>query len=174
MNAIDHRSALDTSAILALSNLHAKETSSLDDTSLKKLLDLAFYARGIRGGATAFLIALDQNAIYDNPNFSWFKQSRESFIYIDRIIVERSARGQGIARILYEDLFAAAKQAGHVRVVCEVNIHPPNPASEAFHMAIGFVGVGHATIHHGAKTVRYFEKALLAAHPLPSLLRYRR
>jgi predicted GNAT superfamily acetyltransferase len=161
MNAIDHRSALDTSAVLSLNNLHAKETSALDGPALKTLLDMAFYARGIHCGATAFLIALDQNAIYNNPNFSWFKQSRESFVYIDRIIVESSARGQGIARILYDDLIAAAKQAGHVRVVCEVNIHPPNPASEAFHVAMGFVGIGQATIHNGGKTVRYFEKTLL-------------
>jgi uncharacterized protein len=42
----------------------------------------------------------------------------------------------------------------------EVNIEPPNPVSEAFHVAMGFDGVGQATIHNGAKTVRYFEKTL--------------
>ena len=77
---------------------------------------MSFYARGMDRGATAFLIALDQDASYRNPNFDWFKDSRESFIYIDRIIVAASARGQGIARILYDDLFSVAKQAGHQRV----------------------------------------------------------
>ena len=95
-----------------------------------------------------------------NPNFNWFKEHRESFVYIDRIIVAASARGQGLARMLYGDLFGAAQQAGQDRVVCEVNIEPPNPASVAFHAAMGFAGVGQATIHNGTKTVRYFEKTL--------------
>ncbi len=105
--------------MLSLNNAHARETSALDDASLTALLDMAFYARGIDRGATAFLIALDHNASYGSRNFIWFKASRESFVYIDRIIVSSSARGLGIARLLYEDLFAAAKQAGHDRVVCD-------------------------------------------------------
>jgi len=95
-----------------------------------------------------------------SPNFMWFKASRESFVYIDRIVVSISARDKGIARVLYEDLLAAAKRAGHSRVVCEVNIKPPNPVSEAFHVGMGFEEVGQATIHNGTKTVRYFEKTL--------------
>jgi predicted GNAT superfamily acetyltransferase len=79
------------------------------------------------------LIALDHNASYGSPNFMWFKASCKSFVYIDRIIVSRAARGLEIARLLYDDLFARAKQAGHDRVVCEVNIEPPNLVSEAFH-----------------------------------------
>ena len=160
VNMIDDRSFLDKAAILTLNNAHAKETSTLDDGRLTKLLDMAFYARGIDRGATAFLIAFDQDASYESPNFLWFKESRESFVYIDRIIVTSSARGQGFARLLYEDLFSAAKQAGHDRVVCEVNLEPPNPASEAFHIAMGFSGVGQASIHNGTKIVRYFERIL--------------
>jgi predicted GNAT superfamily acetyltransferase len=160
VNALHDLSSLDATAILSLNNAHAKETSALDDASLSALLDEAFYARGIDRGATAFLIALDHNASYGSPNFLWFKASRESFVYIDRIIVSSSARGQGIARLLYDDLFARAKEAGHDQVVCEVNIEPPNPVSEAFHVAMGFGGVGQATIHNGTKSVRYFEKTL--------------
>ena len=159
-NAIDDRNSLDEAVILSLNNAHVKETSALNGASLTELLVLAFYARGIDRGATAFLIALDQDAPYGSPNFVWFRESRESFVYIDRIIVARSARGRGLAKILYEDLFAAAKRAGHNRVVCEVNISPPNPVSQTFHLAMGFDQVGQATIYGGAKTVRYFEKIL--------------
>jgi predicted GNAT superfamily acetyltransferase len=153
-------SLLDLAPVLLLNNAHATETSSLDEESLAALLGMAFYARGIDRGATAFLIALDHRATYENPNFAWFKTSRESFVYIDRVIVAQSARGLGIARLFYEDLFAAAKQAGHNRVVCEVNFEPPNPVSDAFHTAMGFEAVGQATIHNGTKTVRYLEKML--------------
>jgi uncharacterized protein len=158
--AMTELNSLDPTAVLLLNNSHAKETSALDGASLATLLDMAFYARGVNRGATAFLIALEHTAPYENPNFMWFKASRESFVYIDRIIVSISARGQGIARALYEDLLAAAERAGHERVVCEVNIEPPNPVSQAFHAAMGFEDVGQATIHNGTKTVRYFEKML--------------
>jgi predicted GNAT superfamily acetyltransferase len=160
VNAIDDLRARDAAVILSLNNEHAKETSALDHASLTALLDMAFYARGVDWGATAFLIALDHNGSYENPNFAWFKASGKSFVYIDRIIVSSGARGLGIGRLLYDDLFAMAKQAGQYRVVCEVNIEPPNHVSEAFHLAMGFDGIGQATIHNGAKTVRYFEKTL--------------
>ena len=136
---------------LALNNEHAKETSLLDEISLAELIKMAFYAEGVNHGATAFLIALDHSAKYVNPNFSWFAQRYESFVYIDRIIVAASARGRGLARSLYEDLFTRAKQAGYKRVVCEINLFPPNPASDAFHASMGFVEVGQATIHNGTK-----------------------
>jgi uncharacterized protein len=159
-NAICDLSLLDAPAVLVLNNTNAKETSALDDAGLVTLLDMAFYARGINRGATGLLIALESNAAYVNPNFMWFKACRESFVYIDRVIVSISARGHGIARLLYEDLMAAARRAGHDRVVCEVNIEPPNPVSEAFHVAMGFKPVGQAKIHNDTKTVRYFEKVI--------------
>jgi uncharacterized protein len=159
-NPICDLSSPDATSVLLLNNTNAEETSVLDDSSLEMLLDMAFYARGIDCGGTAFLIALEHSAAYVNPNFMWFKTARQSFVYIDRVIVSISARGQGIARALYEDLFAAAKRGGHDRVVCEINIEPPNPVSEAFHLAMGFEAIGQAAIHNGLKTVRYFEKIL--------------
>ena len=159
-HALSDLSLLDTNPVLLLNNASAKETSVLDEAGLKALLNMAFYARGVDHGATAFLIALEHNAPYVNQNFRWFQSSRASFVYIDRIIVSSSARGQGIAKLLYEDLMAAAKRGGHDRLVCEVNIEPPNPISEAFHRAMGFHAIGQATIHNGAKTVCYFEKML--------------
>src|ERR1700684_4472852 len=160
VNAIHNLSPRDVTIMLPLNNAHAKETSALDEVSFTALLDMAFYARGLDRGATAFLIALDHNASYGSPNFIWFQAARASFVYIDRIIVSSSARGRGIARLLYDDLFAAARNAGHDRVVCEVNIDPPNLVSEAFHAAMGFKPVGEATIHNGTKIVRYLEKTL--------------
>lgn len=146
-------------AILALNNEHAEELSWLEAPRLSELVDRAFYARRI-GAIEAFLLAFDQDADYDSPNFLWFKARYPRFVYVDRIAVAASARGRGHARKLYEDLFAAAKAAGFGIVVCEVNADPPNPASDAFHAALGFSEVGQAAIHGGTKTVRYFARPL--------------
>lgn len=144
---------------LALNNAHAAELSWLTPQRLSALLAKAFLARAI-GNVEALLIAFDQDAAYDSPNFLWFHARYPRFVYVDRIVVAAAARGRGHARRLYADLFAAAAKAGHERVVCEVNFDPPNPASDAFHAALGFENVGEAVIHDGAKTVRYFARPI--------------
>lgn len=140
---------------LALNAAHVVELSPLDRESLAGLLAGSFYARRI-GVAEAALIALDEgHATYASPNYLWFRQRYPRFVYIDRIVVADSARGKGHARRLYGDLIERARAAGHDILVCEVNSEPPNPASDAFHAALGFKEIGSAEIHGGAKTVRY-------------------
>ncbi|BCJ89404.1 GNAT family acetyltransferase [Terrihabitans soli] len=145
---------------LALNNAHEAELSFLDAASLRALLDNAFYARRI-GGLDAALIALDQaHPSYASPNYLWYRSRYARFIYVDRVVVAASARGKGHARRLYADLFEEARKAGHDLIVCEVNIDPPNPASDRFHTSLGFEEVGAAEIHGGTKTVRYLARRL--------------
>jgi predicted GNAT superfamily acetyltransferase len=146
-------------AVLALNNEHAAELSWLEPERLAELLGQAFYARRI-GALEAFIMTFDQDARYDSPNFLWFRRRYPRFVYVDRVVVAAGARGRGHARPLYEDLFARASSAGHAIVTCEVNADPPNPASDAFHAALGFGEVGAAAIHDGQKTVRYYVKML--------------
>ena len=147
------------SALLALNNAHAQELSWLEAERLEFLMSEAFFARRI-GHVDAFLLAFDQDAQYDSPNFIWFRARYPRFVYVDRIVVAPSARGRGCARLLYADLFEHTVRAGHDRVVCEVNKTPPNPASDAFHAALGFVEVGTASVHDGRRTVRYLSQTL--------------
>jgi len=123
-------------AILALNNAHATELSWLEPERLATLLAQAFHARRI--GA---------------------------FVYVDRVAVAPAARGRGYACTLYADLIERATAAGHTVLVCEVNSDPPNPASDAFHAALGFALVGHAAIHGGSKSVRYLLRPLAPAQP---------
>lgn len=152
-------SPADEPAILALNNEHAAELSWLEPERLGYLLGRSFYARRI-GAVEAFIMTFDQSADYDSPNFIWFRSLYPRFVYVDRVVVAKSARGHGHARRLYEALFEQARQAGHTTVTCEVNAEPANPASDAFHAALGFTGVGDAVIHGGKKTVRYFARDL--------------
>jgi len=148
-----------SAALLALNSAHAVELSWLEPGRLAHLVAEAFVARRV-GVADALLLTFDQAADYDSPNFLWFRERYDAFVYVDRIVVADGARGRGLARRLYDDLFAAARAAGHTRIVCEVNSDPPNPASDAFHAVLGFVPVGMAEIHGGKKTVTYLERLL--------------
>jgi uncharacterized protein len=146
-------------ALLALNNTHAEELSWLEPRRLEYLVAHAFMARRI-GDLDAFIVAFDQDAPYDSPNFRWFRTRYDHFVYVDRIVVAPWARGRGLARRLYRELFDRAARAGHERIVCEVNARPPNPRSDAFHAALGFAEVGRASIHNGGKSVRYLLHAL--------------
>ncbi len=148
--------------LLTLNNAHAVETGPLTSDELTEMLDTAFHSAVEGAGHDGLLIAFDQNAPYDSPNFLWFKQRYDAFVYVDRIIVADHARGRGLARRFYEDLFEAALTKGHTRIVCEVNLDPPNPGSLSFHAALGFEAVGAAVLANG-KTVRYMEHKLRAA-----------
>jgi uncharacterized protein len=145
-------------ALVRLNNEHAVELSIVDEVRLRSLLQNAFLAARV-GMLDAFLIAFDQNADYDSPNFCWFRARSARFVYIDRVVTAAAARGQGLARALYGLLFERARAAGHDRVVCEVNAEPPNPVSDAFHASLGFQPVG--TGHLGnRKIVTYLERAI--------------
>lgn len=156
---IERVSPRDEPAVLALNNEHAAELSWLEPERLSFLLGEAFYARRI-GSLEAFIMTFDQDASYDSPNFLWFHQRYPRFVYVDRVVVAAAARGRGHARRLYEDLFEQASRASQAIVTCEVNAEPPNPASDAFHAALGFAEVGDAVIHGGRKAVRYYARRI--------------
>ncbi|KTF30896.1 GNAT family N-acetyltransferase, partial [Xanthomonas vesicatoria] len=105
------------------------------------------------------LIALDQSAAYANANFAWLAERFTRFVYVDRIVIAARAQRRGLAAQLYDDLIRSARAAAQPRVVCEVNLRPPNPASLAFHRQLGFVPVGDAVLANG-KQVQYLEKML--------------
>ena len=145
-------------ALIGLNNAHAKETSFLEPGTFKTMVHNAFYARGVLP-AQAFLLVFDQDGNYSSPNFLWFRDRYPRFVYIDRVITAAEARGKGLARQLYEDMFEAARKAGHSLVCCEINSDPPNPGSDAFHAKLGFREVGSTLLANG-KTVRYMTKSL--------------
>jgi predicted GNAT superfamily acetyltransferase len=118
--------------LLPINNQSARETSLLDAGKVARMIAAARVATMVWPDA-AFLLAFDQDADYDSPNFLWFRERFDSFLYVDRVIVSKTHRRAGLGRLLYEDLFRRAEYFAFPRVACEVNIVPPNPASDAFH-----------------------------------------
>ncbi len=147
-------------ALIRLNQASVSATSPLDMEALIKLLSQSTYARGIGEPLQAFLIAMDETSTYGSVNYLWFRERRSRFLYIDRVVVDEAARGNGFGRALYADLIAFAQENDCERICCEVNSDPPNPVSDAFHEVQGFVETGRATIDNGLKTVRYLEKTI--------------
>jgi uncharacterized protein len=134
--------------MLALNLAHETELSPLDKAGLLRLMASALYCGviGPVGTPIGFLIVLDQDAAYSSPNFLWFRERLDRFAYIDRIVIDETARGSGYARQLYTAAFAVARARQHQILCCEVNQSPPNPASDRFHARLGFAAVGRAEL----------------------------
>jgi len=137
-----------------LNQQHAVALSSLSCEAFAALTRRATRAAVVDEKA-AFLLAFDQDADYDSPNFLWFKARFPRFLYVDRVVVSAAHRRKGLARKLYNDLFVAAAAAGHDSVVCEVNAVPPNPSSDAFHDSLGFTLVAREGLGDSGKVVSY-------------------
>ncbi|MEM7496399.1 MAG: GNAT family N-acetyltransferase [Pseudomonadota bacterium] len=151
-------------ALRRLNNANAEATSHLEPAEWETLLAKAHLALA-PVAADALLIAFSQDADYASPNFLWFAEQYERFLYVDRIVVVERARGRGLARALYTALADAARTAGLERIVCEVNRIPPTPGSDAFHARLGFQEVGRAHPYGDAKLVRYLALELEDAEP---------
>jgi len=147
--------AADHPAVLAL-NLEAEALMSPMDAARLAMLDgqSAYHRVACDGDAVvAFLIALDQSADYDSPNYQWYRQRYPRFLYIDRIAVAASHRARKLGGLLYDDLFAFARQRGFDTVAAEFYIEPFNEASSRFHARHGFVEVGTQWVAQGSKRV---------------------
>jgi predicted GNAT superfamily acetyltransferase len=158
IETIAAQSPQSQAALLALNNLHADQTSLLDAGRWRSMVSEAFAAT-VTADDGAFLLAFDQSAAYDSTNFLWFRARLPRFVYVDRIVVAQPHRQRGLGRLLYDDLFARARAAGHDRIVCEINFDPPNPVSDAFHARLGFTEVGRGP-YASNRVVRYLERLL--------------
>jgi uncharacterized protein len=150
-----------TEPLLALNNENAAQLSALTFAEFDRLIRESWLATAIND-ADALLLTFDRTANYDSPNFHWFRERYDRFVYVDRVVTSLNARGKGYARTLYLNLFERARAARFTQIVCEINFNPPNPVSDAFHASLGFSEVGRAVvaIPAGKKTVRYLTRSL--------------
>jgi uncharacterized protein len=145
--------------LLALNNAHAEELSYKTSDAFTALIGAAHLVLAEPQGYALLVVFSDENT-YDNPNFAWFKQRYSRFLYVDRVVVSAAARGKGLARSLYATIEEAAHQHERERVVCEINVDPPNIGSDRFHEALGFAPVGTQRLANSGKSVRYWSKEL--------------
>lgn len=145
----------DYPAIIRLNDSEVEHTSAMDLDRLRDLASLSSYFRVamMKDRVVAFLLAMQAGAPYHNGNFSWFSSRYDTFLYIDRVVVERDYQGSGVGSLLYQDVFAFAGKANIPRLTCEINTVPPNKPSVAFHSRHGFSEVGSQWLDGGKKKV---------------------
>ncbi len=130
-------------AVLALNNAAGASILALDMAQLRVLAEQAAYFRVAEadGQLAGFLVALREDANYTSPNFRWFRERYEQFLYIDRIVIARAYRRIGLGRVFYADVTSFAE----VRVpllACEVFLEPRDDVAVLFHGTYGFQEVG--------------------------------
>ncbi len=147
--------AADFEAIVELNAVEVRQTSPMDLQKLCWLDRLASEHKvaTVDGKVAAFLLAMENGADYPNENYGWFAACFPRFLYVDRIVVGTGFSRQGIARRLYEELFARTRLNAIPSIVCEYNIEPPNLASRAFHDEFGFQEIGTQWLAKGTKRV---------------------
>lgn len=152
----------DFAEILRLNAEWVHFTSHLDAAALARLHARSAYHRVVEcdGRVVAFLLAMREGGDYASPNYLWFDERGGTFLYVDRVIVDTSAQGRGVAAMLYDDLISFAGETGVRRVVCELDVEPPNEASRAFHDRRGFAEVGTQWVGGGTKRVSMRELLL--------------
>jgi predicted GNAT superfamily acetyltransferase len=152
----------DLPAVLRLNSEWERVTSPLDEVALVRLHEQAAFHRvfDIDSRVAAFLLALGPGATYESPNYRWFDDRSDRFLYIDRVIVSADFHRNGLGGELYADLMAYARSQGVHRLVCEVDVEPLNVASDAFHARLGFEQVGTQLVADGSKRVSLRELVL--------------
>jgi predicted GNAT superfamily acetyltransferase len=153
--SIRNVTAADYPAVLALNLESEALMSPLDAQRLAALDRESVYHRVACDGEdiVAFLLAFREGADYDSPNYVWFAQHYPRFLYVDRIAVAASHRGRKLGGLLYDDLFAFARERGFAQIACEFYIVPFNEVSSRFHARYGFGEVGTQWVAGGAKQV---------------------
>ncbi len=133
----------DYEAIVAINNATVPAMNEQNPKSLGWLVEHATYARVVTDteGIAAFLLGLERGTGYRSPNYQWFSERFDQFLYVDRIAVAARARRLGFGSALYDDMASFARGRWPC-ILAEINLVPPNPETAAFHNRHGFTRVG--------------------------------
>jgi len=147
--------AEDFGQIVELNEAEVQQTSPMNLQRLKELTLLSSYHKVAMadGRIAAFLLAMRENAPYQNENYAWFAARFPKFLYVDRIVVGSEFAGLKIGSLLYNELFNFARSQGISTITCEYNLEPPNPASQRFHDKFGFKELDTQWVANGTKKV---------------------
>ena len=146
----------DFDFILSLNQKNLPEVSSTDLVGMSYFLKISSYFKIIlhNNQPVGFCIGLKPGKDYFSENYIWINKRYNSFIYVDRIVIDEKYRNIGIGSYFYTHLVKT--YYGKVEnIICEVNILPHNKPSVNFHKKYGFKEIGQKDTENGKKRVSY-------------------
>ena len=127
----------------------AKSFSSLlDKSSINLLIEHIKQPIG-------FVICFRENLEYESLNYKFFNETKQKFLYIDRIVIQSDYRRMGFGTRVYRYIDGVAAKES-LPICCEVNSIPLNQISFNFHAKNGFIKVGERDFKD--HSVRYLQK----------------
>lgn len=154
----------DASAVLALNAANVPEVGPMDRPKLDHFAQCAewFPVVEVAGEVVGYAILLVEGTVYGSPNYAWFCERFERFLYVDRIAVAAHATRKGIGRRIYREAIALAEKGQRPALCAEVNTVPPNPRSMAFHEGFGFQEQGRTRPYGGDEEVSMLMRTIPA------------
>ena len=143
MSVLRPITSADHAAVLGWNDAHVELLSPLDEERLRALLVWADLGSVISPGGRdlGFVLTFAAGTAYDSANYRWFGRRYDAFYYLDRVVVEPSARRTGVGTQVYDEIEERARALASVMCL-EVNLDPPNAPSLEFHRRRGYVEVG--------------------------------
>lgn len=135
------------------------DSEELEYLNNKAALFHIIYVDGVPAG---FIIALREGLKeYDYKSYKWFEDRYPSFLYIDRIVIERKFWQKGLGRKLYQYAIDYAKEKEICIIAAAITTKPYNEESMAFHARMGFTEVGEQLIRNDTVKISQQVKELL-------------
>ncbi len=103
-----------------------------------------------------FCFVLPPGTTYDSPNYLFFADRFDDFVYLDRVAITAGHQGRGGGVLLYREV---ERRAAAPWFTLEVNVVPPNEGSLRFHRREGFEEVAQEETRPG-KVVSLMAKKL--------------
>ena len=147
----------DFPRILEINATEEEKTSRIDLARITQLDSCSDYHSVVvvEDVIIGFLLVMSEASDYDGDNFRWFVERYSRFLYVDRIVIDRTFARRGAGSALYADLIKFAVTQSWSTLCCEINVSPPNPVSHAFHAGFGFKEVGRSGTVGAPKVVSY-------------------
>ncbi|MFN3963911.1 GNAT family N-acetyltransferase [Silanimonas lenta] len=133
--------------VTAINNSAGPSILPMDAEKVRFFWNEADYFRVMEqdGVVTGFLVGFSDRAPHDSPNFRWFRERYENFLYIDRIVIAAPRRGGGRGRAFYADVMSFAEPRW-AKLCCEVFLGVGYDPALLFHGSFGFREVGQQTM----------------------------
>lgn len=153
----------DHQTVVAINQAAVPAVGDMDAEHLGRLLAWTERFLVVERDATilGFCLLMAEGQGYGSVNYRWFAEHYERFVYVDRVAVIPEAQGQGIGRLIYDEVIAHGRAGGWPVLTAEVNVEPRNEQSLAFHARFGFTEAGQQHTPYGT-TVSLLE---LNLHP---------